>query len=162
MTSPRVEIERKFLLDHVPDDLARYPSEEIDQGYLAITEDGVEVRIRRRGERSYLTIKAGAGQTRLEEELEIDQQRFASLWPLTEGKRVQKARHLIPAGDGLKIELDVYGGDLEGLITAEVEFESQSAAAAFHAPAWLGREITDDARYKNQALATRGLPTANP
>jgi adenylate cyclase len=58
---------------------------------------------------------------------------------------------------GVTIELDVYHGQLEGLITAEIEFASAEAAAAFRPPAWLGREITDDPGYKNKRLATHGV-----
>jgi adenylate cyclase len=153
-----VEIERKFLVDRAPGDLDAHPSAQVDQGYLAITEDGLEVRIRRYGSQSTLTIKSGGTQERLEEEIEIDERRFRSLWPLTEGKRIRKRRYRIPAGNGLQIELDVYGDALTGLVTAEVEFDSAAAAAAFTAPGWLGRDVTDDPRYKNKRLAVDGLP----
>ena len=153
-----VEIERKFLVGRPPPDLETYPSNRIDQGYLAITDQGVEVRIRNYGGRSFLTIKSGGGEVRIEEEIEIDERRFRSLWPLTEGRRICKRRYLIPAEAGARVELDVYDGALSGLVTAEVEFESQDAAAAFTAPSWLGREITNEPAYKNQRLAVRGLP----
>ncbi len=153
-----MEIERKFLIDHVPPDLDAHPSSRIDQGYIAITDDGVEVRIRNYGDRSFLTIKSGGGEVRLEEEIEIDERRFGSLWPLTEGRRICKRRYLIPAEDGATIELDVYDGALTGLVTAEVEFDSEAAADAFTPPPWLGREITDEREYKNQRLALDGMP----
>ena len=152
------EIERKFLVEDVPHDLDAHPSAQIDQGYLAITDDGLEVRIRNYGGQAFLTIKSGAGAVRLEEEIEIDERRFRSLWPLTEGKRIRKRRYLIPADDGLKIELDVYGDALAGLVVAEVEFASAESADAFAPPGWLGREVTDDPRYKNRRLAVEGLP----
>ena len=155
-----MEIERKFLVKRLPDDLDARRSDHIDQGYLAITQDGVEVRLRNYGGQAFLTIKSGAGAVRLEEEIEIEERRFRSLWPLTEGRRIEKRRYLVPAEDGLTIELDVYGGALTGLVTAEVEFESAAAAAAFTPPAWLGREITDELAYKNQQLALDGLPAA--
>ena len=153
-----VEIERKFLVDQAPSDLTTHPSAQIDQGYLAITEDGLEVRIRNYGGHAFLTVKSGAGSVRLEEEIEIDERRFRSLWPLTEGKRIRKRRYLIPGENGLRIELDVYADGLTGLLIAEVEFDSRAAAAAFAPPAWLGREVTDDPRYKNKRLAVDGLP----
>jgi adenylate cyclase len=71
---------------------------------------------------------------------------------------VEKTRYEIPASDGLLIELDVYAGQLEGLITAEVEFSSDAEAERFLAPDWLGREVTEDAAYKNRRLASDGLP----
>ena len=153
-----VEIERKFLVRELPDDLRPRQAERIDQGYLTIGEDGVEVRIRRRGERHVLTIKAGAGRTRVEEEMVIDERAFGALWPLTEGRRVQKLRHLLPARGGLTIELDVYAGTLQGLVVAEVEFASEAEAEAFAPPAWLGEEVTGDVRYLNRTLARAGAP----
>ncbi len=153
-----VEIERKFLVDPIPPDLDTHPSSQIEQGYIAITEDGVEVRIRSYGEKSFLTVKSGGTLARVEEEFEIDEPRFRSLWPLTEGRRVSKRRYLIPAGDDVTIDLDVYAGALDGLATAEVEFDSEAAASAFTPPSWFGREITDEPAYKNQRLALHGLP----
>jgi adenylate cyclase len=81
-----------------------------------------------------------------------------SLWPLTEGQRISKRRYLLGAEGGARIELDVYAGALTGLVTAEVEFDSSAAAAAFSPPPWLGREVTDDPAYKNKRLAIDGLP----
>ncbi|HEX5899404.1 MAG TPA: CYTH domain-containing protein [Solirubrobacteraceae bacterium] len=153
-----MEIERKFLVAQQPSDLVRWPSTAIEQGYLAITEDGPEVRVRRRDRRTWLTVKSGAGRVRVEEEIEIEPERFDRLWPLTEGRRIEKTRYEIPAGDGLVIELDVYAGDLEGLVTAEVEFASEEDAEAYVAPDWLGPDITEDLRYKNQRLARDGAP----
>ena len=116
------------------------------------------MRVRRRDGRSWLTVKAGAGRVRVEEELGIDAERFERLWPLTEGRRIEKRRYEIDAGDGVVIELDLYTGALEGLVVAEVEFASEEAADAFAAPAWLGPDVTEDGRYKNQRLARDGAP----
>ena len=60
--------------------------------------------------------------------------------------------------DGRTIELDVYGGDLDGLVVAEVEFESEQESADYNPPAWLGREVTGDERYANRRLAVHGIP----
>jgi adenylate cyclase len=153
-----VEIERKFLVPELPRGLERSPATRIEQGYIAIASDGTEVRVRRRDGRCVLTVKGGSGLSRTEEEIEIDAERFARLWPLTEGRRLEKTRHLIPAGADLNIELDVYSGALTGLLVAEVEFGSEEAADTFEPPAWFGTEVTDDARFKNQQLASEGAP----
>ncbi len=155
------EIERKFLVSEVPGDLESHPSEAIEQGYIVV-EGSAEVRLRRRGGaggRSQLTIKSGGGRVRVEEEFDIDQRRFDSLWPLSEGRRVSKTRYRLPGGGGLTIELDVYEGDLAGLVTAEVEFSSEAASDEFDPPEWFGRELTDDHRYANRTLAVDGPPT---
>jgi adenylate cyclase len=153
-----IEIERKFLVPDPPGDLDGHPSTAIEQGYLAIADDGTEVRIRRRDDDATLTVKSGGARSRVEEEIAIDPERFERLWPLTEGRRIEKRRYEIAADDGLTIELDVYDGALAGLVVAEVEFASEDAADGFAGPDWLGPEVTDDSRYKNQRLACEGAP----
>jgi adenylate cyclase len=155
--APRVEIERKFLLTRPPEQLPA--GESIEQGYLAIAPDGVEVRVRRRAGRSTLTVKSGPAHVRVEEELDIDDRRFEALWALTEGRRIAKTRHLVPLGGGVTAEVDVYEDALAGLLTAEIEFGSTAASAAFAPPDWLGLEVTGDARYANQSLALAGAPS---
>ena len=154
--APSVEIERKFLVERVPDGVDA--GEPIDQGYLAIADDGVEVRVRRRGEATVLTVKSGPAMVRTEEEFAIDERRFEALWELTDGRRLSKTRHLIPLDDGLTAELDVYAGAVEGLLTAEIEFPTLEASEAFTPPPWLGREVTGDKRFAAQSLALHGRP----
>ncbi len=150
-----LEIERKFLVSRRPD-LAGTESVEIEQGYLALADAGeAEVRLRRRGDLLLLTIKGGTGEVRVEEELELDREQFESLWPLTEGRRVSKTRHLIPAGE-LLIELDAYSGELEGLLVVEVEFPDRGAADRFEPPEWFGEEVTGRREYRNETLAVSG------
>lgn len=154
------EIERKFLVRSLPENLEQYPHEDIIQGYLAITEDGTEVRLRQKGEKYFQTVKSGSGKTRLESEIEITEEQFKSLWEATNGKRVEKTRYEIPHENGT-IELDVYHGDLEGLLLAEMEFSSEEESNKFVAPKWLSEEVTFDKRYKNQNLALYGIPRKN-
>ena len=69
-----------------------------------------------------------------------------------------KTRYLVPLDNGLTAEVDDYEGALAGLLTAEVEFVDEAAAFAFDPPSWLGREVTNDARYANRTLAVDGMP----
>ncbi len=151
------EIERKFLVKKLPDKLEQYPSEDIVQGYLAITEDGTEVRLRQKGKKYFQTVKSGSGKTRFESEIEITEIQFNSLWEATQNKRVEKTRYNIAHENGV-IELDVYHGDLDGLLSAEMEFASEEASDKFSPPEWLADEVTEDKRYKNQNLALHGIP----
>ena len=153
-----MEIERKFLIPTLPENLARYPSAAIDQGYLASTPEGVEVRVRRKGEGCFLTVKHGAKLARTEVELPISPAQFDELWPLTAGRRLRKVRYDLPGPGGLTIELDVYADSLAGLWTADVEFPDEPAAHAFEPPGFFGREISGDPAYRNEKLAREGLP----
>jgi adenylate cyclase len=151
------EIERKYLLSGTPENFWHYPSVQIVQGYIAINDDGSERRIRDASGVYTETTKSGKGMVRGETELSITAAEFERLWPLTEGKRIEKNRFSIPH-DEHTIELDVYDGELWGLLVAEVEFTSEVAANDFTPPEWFGAEVTEDKRYKNQQLALHGMP----
>ncbi|MBU2564127.1 class IV adenylate cyclase [Patescibacteria group bacterium] len=156
------EIERKFLINSLPENLEQYPKKEIIQGYIIITKDGTEVRLRKKGEKYFETIKTGKGKTRTESEIEITEEQFNKLWPETKEKRVEKTRYEIPYkyknDKEANIELDLYHGDLNGLLSAEVEFESEDSSVEFDPPEWFDKEVTYDKNYKNQNLALHGIP----
>jgi adenylate cyclase len=153
-----VEIERKFRLEREPDWLRDCEATRIEQGYLAIEgSGGTEIRLRRRDGETLLTVKRGSGEIRTEEEIALEREQFEALWPLTDGRVVEKVRYLVPTETG-EIEVDVFEGELAGMITAEMEFESEAQRDAFDPPEWLGREVTGDERYANETLAVHGLP----
>lgn len=154
-----MEIERKWIVAaaEVPAQLSGMAGDEIAQGYLAAEPGGSEVRLRRRGRRFWLTVKGAGGLSRQEREIELEPAQFETLWPATEGRRLQKVRR-VACIEGTAIELDTYGGPLQGLIVAEVEFPDEAAASAFAAPAWFGREVTGELAYRNQALALARRP----
>lgn len=153
-----LEIERKFLPTEPPDWLPEHSACRIEQGYLAVTED-VEIRIRILDDEPVLTVKGGHGEVRSEVEVSLDAEQLEALWPLTETLRLAKTRWHVPVGDAnLTGELDIFGGDLAGLVVAEVEFGSLEESRSFDPPGWLGEEITGDERFANQSLARNGRP----
>jgi len=147
------EIERKFLVRKLPEDLTAFPSTEISQGYLVSLDDGLQVRLRKKRKQYSLTYKRGLGNVREEREVALTDEQFATLWPATEGKRLSKTRYEIPFGDRV-VEIDVYSGKHDGLIVAEVEFDDEESAINFQPPDWLGEDVTGDPRYSNQLLAS--------
>lgn len=149
-----VEIERRFLVQRVPDDL---PTPiRIEQAYL-VTEP-VSVRVRRKDRARILTIKAGSGLCRTEIERELTDEEFDALWQQPTELRIEKRRHELDLGRCHTAELDLFDGDLAGRMIVEVEFPDEDTAAAFEPPAWFGTEVTDDGRYTNAALARHGWP----
>ncbi len=160
-----VERERKFLVDSVPSDLDLSDHVDIRQGYLVTDahDEHASVRVRDAGrEGCTLTVKAGHhGAERTELEWTIGREQFDAAWAHTTGRRITKRRHRIPLS-GSVVELDVFGGELRGLVVAEVEFPDTDALDAFEPPPWFGREVTDDRRYANAALAVDGLPDDVP
>jgi CYTH domain-containing protein len=157
VTPVGTEIERKFLVDRLPDSVADYPHTAIRQGYVIATDTGLELRIRQKGRRFFQTIKAGEGLSRTEIEISLSREQFDELWPYTNGRRVNKFRYQVPVGDHVA-ELDLFDGGLAGLRLVEVEFPSVEASRVFTPPDWFGAEVTEDKRYKNKWLAVNGIP----
>lgn len=150
------EIERKFVVTGPPGELRLGSGTRLRQGYLAL-DGAVEVRLRVTAHSAVITVKAGRGLTRTEVESPIDRADAEALWPHTEGRRLEKVRHRVALGD-LVADVDVYDGALAGLCTAEVEFASEQAAAAFDPPGWFGPEVTGQPGWDNASLACHGRP----
>ncbi len=151
------EIERKFLVDALPTPKSPGVPVPVQQGYLARGNGVSEVRLRRQGDEFTMTIKQGSGLERLEYETPLTREQFDVLWPATDGARVAKQRTAITLPTGVA-HLDVFEGQLAGLITVEVEFEDTKAAGEFTPPAWFGREVTGERGYANQNLCDSGIP----
>lgn len=146
------EIERKFLVKWLPDNLKRARHFIIEQGYLATESAGRQVRLRKTGKATSLTFKVGRSSHREEREIKLSPKQFAALWPGTAGRRLRKVRYEIP-WDSVMIEIDIYRGRHAGLVVAEVEFPSTASCRRFKAPWWFGREVTGEKRYSNVRLA---------
>lgn len=144
------EIERKFLVQG--DFLGEvYNAQRIVQGYIC-SAPGRTVRVRIRGDKGYLTIKGPSdaqGLSRYEFEKEITTDEAQCLMALCEPGVIDKVRHLIKRGSHI-FEVDVFHGENEGLIIAEIELQREDEP--FKRPTWLGREVTGDRRYYNSML----------
>lgn len=147
-----LEIERKFLVSG-DEFLAQCTDKShIAQGYIP-TAPGRTVRIRVRGEKGYVTIKGNStddGLSRYEWEKEIPVGEAMELMGLCGPGIIDKTRHLVPAGSHV-FEVDVFHGENEGLVMAEVELSAPDEP--FERPAWLGEEVTGDVRYYNKYLS---------
>ena len=98
--------------------------------------------------------------TRLLTSIYLAPEEFALLSGLP-GRIIRKTRHHFETADGVLMAIDLFEGALAGLIMAEAEFDSAEAMAAFTPPAFVGREVTEDAAYTGGALAEHGLPAAS-
>lgn len=152
-----MEIERKFLTksEEIPFDITAYPYLDISQSYLSFSPT---IRLRKSNEDYILTVKGKGHLAREEFELPLSCREYETLLLKTEGNTVRKKRYLVPLPEGLTAEIDIYGGELTGLVTTEVEFSSLQAAADFCPPLWFGRDVSEEKTYKNTALAQYGLP----
>ena len=152
------EIERKFKVSRLPENLQSFPRKNIRQGYISISNDGTEVRVRQKDDKYFKTTKSGVGVTRIEEEISISKEEFETLFPQAGDRIIEKTRYEIPLEGGYLAELDIYGGGLEGLMVVEVEFADENKARDFLPPDWFGDDVSDNADYKNASLAVKGKP----
>ena len=124
---------------------------EIEQGYIS---RDPEIRIRRKGDKFFITFKGKGDLSRAETEISISEEEYKELCSFVTSKRIiKKTRTEIPLGNGLIAEADEYHGELCGFFAVEVEFASEEEARSFVPPAWFGRELTYEDRVKNMNLA---------
>lgn len=158
MKNINYEIERKFLIKNLPENLENFTHYEIRQGYISTDPT---IRLRQQDDKYILTVKSAGLMKKQEYELDLTEEQFNRLWKKTEGNTIEKTRYVIPLNDGLKAELDVYKGFLSGFMNVEVEFASTKEAILFDIPDWFGQEVTQDPRYSNSSLAKFGIPSKN-
>ena len=149
-----VEIERKYLLSALPAEARAAPAVEIEQGYLPGERLTERLRHLRDGvsERWVRTVKLGSGVVRTEVEEDTTAEIYATMWPLTEGRRLRKRRYVVVDGP-LTWEIDEFLD--RDLVLAEVELPS--ASLVVEPPAWLApllvREVTEEPEFANVNLA---------
>jgi adenylate cyclase len=151
-----LEIERKFI---VKTDLwnPETAGTKYMQGYLSEDPDRT-VRVRIAGDKGYLTIKGRShGASRLEFEYVIPVEDARQLLEqIAHRPMIDKTRYLHKVGNHIW-EIDIFAGDNEGLVVAEIELKSEDET--FVMPNWAGLEVTEDHRYKNSNLAKRPFKT---
>lgn len=145
-----MEIERKFLVKQLPQQLESYKCHRIEQGYLCTSP---VVRIRKQDDSYILTYKSKGMMVREEYNLPLTMEAYCHLREKADGNLIAKKRYVIPIEKGLKIELDLFEAPFDGMILAEVEFPTEEAALSWLPPSWLGEDVTYDPRYHNSYLS---------
>lgn len=147
-----MEIERKYLIEKLPEnlDLSKFKKREIEQGYLCTNP---VIRPRRDADSYYITYKGGGLMVREEYNLPLTKEAYDLLIGKCEGIILSKTRYEIPEKDNLTIELDIFKGVYEGLMLAEVEFETVEQANSYTPPSWFGRDVTEESTYHNSTLS---------
>ncbi|MFD2284569.1 CYTH domain-containing protein [Pedobacter petrophilus] len=146
------EIERKFLLNREKwEQLDKPAGKHLRQGYIS-NDPNKTIRVRIAETQAWLTIKGiTIGASRLEYEYEIPLEEAAELLDNFCESELEKIRYEIEY-QGKTWEVDVFSGDNEGLIVAEIELLSEEEQ--FERPVWVNAEVTTDKRYYNANLIT--------
>ncbi|MCX4340997.1 MAG: CYTH domain-containing protein [Lachnospiraceae bacterium] len=163
-----MEIERKFTVTKLPDDLETYPCHIIEQAYL--NTDPV-VRVRREDDSFYMTYKGKGLLAREEYNLPLNEASYYHLRDKADGNVISKRRYVIPIQEptfdmtclsfagkeidqiSLSVELDIFEPPFAPLVIAEVEFPDQETAEAFQMLDWFSQDVTNDPAYHNSNLS---------
>ena len=149
-----IEIERKFLVKEIPDNLNNFEKTDMTQGYL---NTAPVVRIRRENDDYVLTYKGSGLLSHSEYNLPLNEESFNHLLKKCDGIIISKTRYKIPIKNYLVAELDIFKGELESLTLVEVEFKSIDEAKSFIPPSWFGEDVTSDKRYHNSYISRYGI-----
>lgn len=147
-----IEIERKFLVKDYSFENEAVNSRAIKQGFLS-TDPNRTVRIRVEETGGFITVKGistDGGVSRFEWENPLSKEAAEALFKLCLPGKIEKTRHVVSVGSH-HFEVDVFYGDNQGLVIAEVELSDSKQE--FEKPAWLGKEVTGDQKYYNASLS---------
>lgn len=144
-----MEIERKFLVNDLSC-LSGLKKSDIIQGYLT-TQGKFEIRIRIKDNCGFITVKSNTDTIEREEiEIEIPLGKANELIKISGDGVISKTRFYYPSGKHI-IEIDVFKGELSGLVLAEIELENKDEY--FEKPDFLGQEVTGDSKYYSKNLS---------
>lgn len=148
-----MEIERKFTVRKLPENLDSYPCHLIEQAYL--NTDPV-IRVRRQDDEFYMTYKGKGLLMREEYNLPLNETSYYHLREKADGNIISKKRYIIPIKDSsLCVELDIFDKPFAPLIIAEVEFPDKETAEAFAPLDWFDQDVTNDPAYHNSNLSRK-------
>lgn len=152
-----MEIERKFRVIKIPQEIEKFEKKDIEQGYLCIKPT---VRIRKTNNEYTLNYKwknknvvEKKAIQNIEYEMPLTKENYEHLCKKVDDHMIIKTRYKVPIDEKLIAEVDVFHGNLEGLVFAEVEFPDVECSEKFIKPEWLGEDISFDKRYDNTLLS---------
>ena len=171
-----IEIEKKFTVKKLPEDIDSFPYHVIEQAYLNVHP---AIRVRREDDIFYMTYKGAHSDKegeigQVEYNMPLDEESYRRLASKAEGILIKKKRYLIPLNEDafdreyllshpdltegiksgeVKIELDVFDDPYDGVVIAEVEFPDEESASKFMPVSWFDKEVTGDPKYSNAQMS---------
>ncbi|GCD20784.1 hypothetical protein ACFO3K_19915 [Cellulomonas algicola] len=160
-----LELELTFLADRVPDEVrGTHPVRLVDVYVPEDRQVHPRLRLRQQGDRFELTKKLpvveGDASQHHELTVTLDDAEFACL-AAASGRRVEKDRYRVVI-DGHPAEVDVFRGDLQGLVLVDFEFGDRADLESFVAPACCGPDVTQEDFIAGGLLAGRAYAEIEP
>lgn len=159
--SKEIEIEKKYKVLRLPENLENYEHIEIEQSYL--NKGGSPIRLRKfKKDNKIKCIFSKKARSKegcfecIEHNIELPENIYQELITAKEGRTLLKTRYKIPLNQGLIVDLDVFHGFFEGVCIAEIEYSSVEQANSYKIPDWL-EELTDFENMSNGYMATKAI-----
>ena len=153
-----IEIEKKYVVIKLPQNLDRFEHKTIEQSYL--NKGGSPIRIRKfikENKESYIFSKkvkiTEDSFEFVEHNIDLPKEIYYQLLEAKEGRTIIKTRYNIPLSDGLHVDLDLFHDFFEGVCVAEIEFLSVEQANNYKLPDWLGEDVTNSKKLVNYYMA---------
>ncbi len=148
----RTERERRFLLAGFPKEVEIVRTRRITDRYIS----GTSLRLRRiideDGSAAYkltqkIPLPGPGAQQGFITNIYLNENEFQVLAQLP-ARQITKTRHSVPP-----FGIDVFEGELEGLVLAEIEFDSAMDAESLSLPSFAVQEVSADNRFTGGRLA---------
>ena len=175
-----IEIERKFTVKELPDNLEKLPFHLIEQAYLNVSP---AIRVRQEDDHFYMTYKGARSQVQgeigqVEYNMPLDRTSYEHMRAKADGNILRKKRYLVPVNPGaydedylvgrpelaeliksgkMAIELDVFDEPFKGVMIAELEFPDEEAASCYHMADWFLEDVTGKPEYSNAYMSSQKL-----
>lgn len=155
-----LEIEKKYRVKRIPENLSSFDHETIEQSYL--NKGGAPIRLRKfiKGSETRCIFSkkvriSDKGFECIEHNINLPEHIYQELLKAKEGRTLIKTRYKIPLTNKLIIDLDVFHGFFDGVCVAEIEYETVEQANHYVVPEWLGEELTNLDKLTNCYMATK-------
>ncbi|HEY4478828.1 MAG TPA: hypothetical protein VI981_00505 [Candidatus Paceibacterota bacterium] len=140
------ELELTYLAKYLPKDLEKFLSKEILDIYIPESSNHPTIRIRKSGAKYEITkkepINAHDLSRQLEQTIPLTEAEYKDFEKLC-GKRLSKRRYFYKTHNTAH-EIDVFTGDLAGLVVVDVEFSTEAEKASFAMPDFCLVDVTQE------------------
>lgn len=157
-----IEREKTYLPKYLPD-LSSCEKKEMVDTYLPENAVHPVIRIRKQGEKYMITKKApvdGSASMQTEQTIPLTKEEYDAL-STASTKRIEKVRYYFPMNEKIA-EIDIFQGDLAGLVLVDVEFNTSEEMAQFAMPEFCLVDITDEKFIAGGMLAGKSYADIEP
>ena len=159
-----LELELTYLARLLPAEIKDAVPEKLVDIYVPEDSEFPILRLRRRGNAYEITKKVAVAENdfsaHIEHTISLSRDEYEAL-SKSSNRIVRKLRYSI-AFEGHLAEIDIFQGDLMGLVTVDFEFKSEKDKASFTPPSYCLADVTQEKFILGGQLAGKGYAVLEP